>query len=105
MGARRAGAAGAVNALVAILVFLDCAVNVLLCAVGALLSLDASMLAGSWRETLSAKAHRMRVKPQPYWWWLAGVIDTLFFWESDHCKGQAERERRAGGAWKALAAT
>ena len=54
-------------------------------------------LIGGWPdETLSANAHRMRAKKQPYWGWLAGFIDTLFFWQKDHCfkAHMAERERR-----------
>lgn len=38
-------------------------------------------------ETLSARAHRMRVKGQPYWGWLARAINLLFFWQEDHCQG------------------
>ena len=38
-------------------------------------------------ETLSARAHRMRVKGQPYWGWLARAINLLFFWQDDHCQG------------------
>lgn len=42
----------------------------------------------SWAdETLSARAHRMRVKGQPYWGWLARAINLLFFWQEDHCQG------------------
>jgi hypothetical protein len=77
-----------VKALVAILVFLDCLVNLL--------------LLGSFNETLSSRAHRMRIKPQPCWFWLADAIDFLLFWEPDHCRDQYEREKKAGGAWKAL---
>lgn len=59
------------------------------------------LLGGSIRETLSSRAHRMRVKPQPYWWWLAGVIDGIFFWQPAHCRRQAEAEQRHGSAWRA----
>lgn len=38
-------------------------------------------------ETLSARAHRMRVKGQPYWGWLARAINLLFFLQEDHCRG------------------
>lgn len=46
------------------------------------------LLNGSPDETLSSRAHRMRVKHQPYWWLLAGAIDVLFFWQRDpgHCE-------------------
>jgi hypothetical protein len=60
------------------------------------------VLGGSFSETLSARAHRMRLKPQPYWWWLADAIDTLIFWQPDHCKKQFEFEQaqatKAGAA-------
>ncbi len=59
------------------------------------------LLGGSIRETLSSRAHRMRVKPQPYWWWLAGVIDGILFFDPDHCAQQFIRERRHGSAWRA----
>jgi len=36
-------------------------------------------------ETLSARAHRMREKKQPYWNWTANFIDKLFFWQEAHC--------------------
>ena len=34
-------------------------------------------------ETLSARAHRMRMKKQRVWGWTANAIDTLFFWQRD----------------------
>lgn len=57
----------------------------------------ANALIGGWPdETLSAYAHRMREKGQPYWGWTAGAINRLFFWQADHCKSawQAEVLRR-----------
>lgn len=45
-------------------------------------------------ETLSSRAHRMRVKGQPVWGWTAKAIDTLFFWQKDHCASAYESERR-----------
>jgi hypothetical protein len=62
------------------LLWLDRAVNVL--------------LNGRWDETLSARAHRMRVKPQPYFWWAADAIDLLFFWQANHCRLQWEYENK-----------
>jgi hypothetical protein len=62
----------------------------------ALLTLDRVLnvlLGGSFSETLSARAHRMRVKPQPYWYWLADAIDAVFFWQPDHCRKQFEFEQ------------
>ena len=55
-----------------------------------------AVLAGHADETLSARAHRMRIKGQPYWGWTARAINLLFFWQQDHCRGawQAERLRR-----------
>lgn len=43
-------------------------------------------------ETLSARAHRMRVKGQRYWSWTADAIDTLFFWQPGHCRQSHEDE-------------
>lgn len=43
------------------------------------------LLGGYADETLSARAHRMRVKKQKYWGWTANAIDAMFFWESGHC--------------------
>ena len=62
------------NLIVKTLVLLDCIVNVL--------------LGGKFRETLSSRAHRMRLKQQPVWGWTAAFIDTLFFWEPHHCFNQ-----------------
>jgi hypothetical protein len=79
-----------VKYLIAALLFLDCLLNML--------------LGGSFHETLSARAHRMRVKPQPYFGWLADAIDALMFWQQDHCRQQFAREQLAGSVWKAWAA-
>lgn len=46
-----------------------------------------TILMGAPDETLSARAHRMREKQQPYWGWLASFINMLFFWQKDHCRG------------------
>lgn len=61
-----------------------------------------TLLGGRADETLSARAHRMRLKQQRVWWWLAGAIDLLFFWQVDengkrhHCYQSylSEKERR-----------
>ena len=53
-----------------------------------LLAIDqlANVLLGGYAdETLSARAHRMRVKGHKYWGWTAGAINLLFFWQVDHC--------------------
>lgn len=70
------------NNVMAVLLFIDCLVNVL--------------LLGSFKETLSSRAHRMRVKKQPVWGWTADAIDWLFFLEPDHCRAQWRREVLAG---------
>lgn len=44
-----------------------------------------TLLGGDADETLSARAHRMRVKGHRYWGWTAAFIDTLFFWDKHHC--------------------
>lgn len=44
------------------------------------------LLGGSFSETLSSRAHRMREKQHIYWGWVADAIDALFFWEPDHCR-------------------
>lgn len=61
-----------------------------------------TVIGGKADETLSARAHRMRLKRQRYWGWTADVIDLLFFWQKDdqgqcsHCKAsyESELERR-----------
>lgn len=68
-----------------LLVLLDCVVNFL--------------LRGEITETLSARAHRMREKHQPYWWRLADFIDSLariVARQRDHC-AQAHRNGVAAG--------
>lgn len=50
------------------------------------------MPGGCWAdETLSARAWRTRGESTAWLW-----IDTLFFWQSNHCENsyRAERERR-----------
>lgn len=57
-----------------------------------------AFLGGSADETMSGRAYRMRVKQQPYWWWTADAIDTLFLFlgQLNHCERahQQEVERR-----------
>jgi len=67
------------RALLDSLLWLDRAVNVL--------------LGGTFRETLSARAHRSDVKDHPYWGWTAAAINMLFFWQPDHCRKQWEHEQ------------
>lgn len=46
-------------------------------------------------ETLSARAYRCR-DTKPHWRKAMRVIDTVFFWQPEHCKESfvSERERR-----------
>lgn len=54
------------------------------------------LLRGSFNETLSSRAHRMRVKKQPYWGWLADAIDLMFLWQTEHCASQWQLEVKLG---------
>lgn len=46
-----------------------------------------TLIPGGWAdETLSSRAHRMRLKEQKYWGWTANAIDKLFFWQNNHCE-------------------
>jgi small basic protein len=89
--------------LTAFLLVLDVLVNVVLCFVGAVLTLDVSMAQGSWRHTLSARAGHMAEKHQPYFSWVAPAIDAVF--GSGNCKAQWEREQAAGSVWAAFVAS
>lgn len=73
-----------------ILLFVDCLANML--------------CRGSFSETLSARAHRLREEKHSAWGWTADKIDVLFFWQDEHCRTQFEREKAHGGAWGALEA-
>lgn len=53
-----------------------------------------ALLLGDPDETLSSRAHRMRVKKQRVWGWTATFIDWLFFWQPDHCRKARESEER-----------
>lgn len=66
------------------LILLDCCLNWL--------------IGGDINETLSACAHRMRTRHQPYFFWLADAIDLLFFWQTEHCKSAWQYEQEHGGA-------
>lgn len=52
-----------------------------------------TVLGGEPDETLSSRAYRNRERPG--WKQLRQVIDSLFFWQDEHCLGAylAERER------------
>lgn len=49
------------------------------------------LLLGSPDETLSARAFRCRYWSVP-WFWLWKAIDTLFFWEPQHCEAAYRNE-------------
>ena len=53
-----------------------------------------TLLGGHADETFSARTYRLR---ENNWWWVAYVIiNHIFFWQEDHCKGSymAEIERK-----------
>lgn len=54
-----------------------------------------AMLGGYADETLSSRAYRMDGEKRR-WTIARSVIDGLFFWDDDHCRGayQSERLRR-----------
>lgn len=52
------------------------------------------LLAGAPDETLSSRAHRMRVKGHRWWGWTAAAIDALFFFDPNHCARAHEAEQR-----------
>ena len=45
-------------------------------------------LGGSFSETLSSRAHRLRLTGKPR---LANGIDALFFWQDSHCQSSHAR--------------
>ena len=45
-----------------------------------------ALLAGQPDETLSSRAHRMRVKGHRWWGWTADAIDLIFFFDPHHCE-------------------
>lgn len=55
-----------------------------------------TLIGGMADETLSARAHRMRVKGHRWWGWTAAAIDLLFFWQEAHCRQAwlSEMQRR-----------
>lgn len=86
------------------LIGLDVAANVLLCVLGAIFTLDTSMVAGSWKQTLSARVGHMAAEGKPWGRFFRPIIDALFFFQPDHCYTQWMRESAAGGVWAAWAA-
>ena len=51
------------------------------------------LMAGAPDETLSSRAHRMRVKGHRYWGWTANAIDGIFFWQRGHCEAAYKAEQ------------
>ena len=62
---------------------LDCAANVL--------------VGGSFQNTLSGEAWSHRF--HPVWGWTHRAINSLFFWQANHCRGAWAREAKHGTAW------
>lgn len=50
------------------------------------------LLGGYADESMSSRAHRMRVKGHKYWGWTANAIDRLFFWQRGHCEEAYRQE-------------
>lgn len=50
-----------------------------------------TLLGGMADETLSARAHRQRMRGRPA---MARFINALFFWQADHCRDAYESEQR-----------
>lgn len=67
------------------LLALDCLLNVL--------------CGGSFHQTLSATA--WTVRDHRYFGWTYRFIDTMLFWQPNHCQHQAAIEQRYGSVWTA----
>lgn len=55
-----------------------------------------TLIGGGWAdETISARAYRNSMKGIAHWRRTMQVIDGIFFWQPDHCKGSylMEQER------------
>ena len=52
-----------------------------------------AVMAGAPDETLSSRAHRMRVKGHRYWGWTANAIDGIFVWQRGHCEAAYKSEQ------------
>lgn len=54
-----------------------------------------TLLSGFADETLSARAWRMQYKKRR-WMLVRIIIDTVFFWQEDHCRNSylSEKQRR-----------
>lgn len=50
-------------------------------------------LAGGWAdETISARAYRCRYT-KPHWYKVMKIIDSIFFWQTNHCKASFDSEQ------------
>ncbi|MGH6625148.1 MAG: hypothetical protein ACRECD_01150 [Burkholderiaceae bacterium] len=51
-------------------------------------------LFGGWAdETISSHLYRLKRDGKP-WGFLADLVNAIFFWQHDHCRGAYEAERR-----------
>lgn len=69
------------------LIFLDC--------------LGSAIVGESFGSTLSAKAHDAALNKHPYWQYAERVINTLFWFQPQHCARAWTRELNHGSVWKA----
>lgn len=60
------------------LIALDVAINVVLCLIGAICTLDATMLRDSYKHTLSARAGHMAQEGKPWGKFFAPIIDLRY---------------------------
>ena len=61
-----------------------------------------ALLRGAPDETLSSRAHRMRVKGQRFWGWTANAIDFVAKWvffDDNHCRNAYEAEVNGLQLW------
>ena len=49
-----------------------------------------ALLCGTCDETLSSRAHRLKIERNRKW--PSIIINTIFFWQADHCKEAYESE-------------
>ena len=54
-----------------------------------------AILGGHADETISSRIYRHAAerKPKRYWVWAYKTINTIFFWQKNHCRGAYEQER------------
>ena len=55
--------------------------------------LGTALIGGFPDETMSSYAYRMNIQGKP-WGFMRGVIDRLFWFQTDHCKKAYDSERR-----------